>query len=173
MDTTQALRKEFNCPAHISDKTINDAWNAMLLDTPPERITMIETLKKTYRVFLLSNSNKVHIDRVLEIGERDLGTDVFRDKWGKRLFDKIYYSYEIGFRKPDVDAFEFVVNDARLVKEETLFVDDTIRHVRGGMAAGLNVWWIDKEWPLTRIAEIIDVIESGEKQDIPLQLQPY
>ena len=47
---------------NVTAAQVDDAWNAMLLDLPVERLTMLENLRKKYRVFLLSNTNSIHID---------------------------------------------------------------------------------------------------------------
>jgi len=36
------------------------AWNALLLDFPPERIELLRKIKSDYRTFLLSNTNSLH-----------------------------------------------------------------------------------------------------------------
>ena len=44
----------------FKDDEIDQAWNAMLLDLPLERITMLERLKAHYRIYLFSNTNAIH-----------------------------------------------------------------------------------------------------------------
>ena len=39
------------------------AWNAMLLEIPLKKLEFIHGLKKDYNVFLLSNTNEIHIKR--------------------------------------------------------------------------------------------------------------
>ena len=56
------LRKELNI--NVSDEEIDRAWNAMLLDFPPERIELVKKLSSKYRLFLLSNTNPIHIDYI-------------------------------------------------------------------------------------------------------------
>ena len=45
-----------------SDQEIIDAWNALLLDMPKERIERIQELSK-YDIYLLSNTCSLHIKR--------------------------------------------------------------------------------------------------------------
>ena len=40
---------------------VEKAWNAMLLDLPKERITLLKKLKSIYPLFLLSNTNAIHL----------------------------------------------------------------------------------------------------------------
>ncbi len=46
----------------LNKKQIINAWNAMLLDLPKERLEFIQSLKSNYNTFLLSNTNEIHID---------------------------------------------------------------------------------------------------------------
>ena len=41
---------------------IEKAWNAMLLDLPERRLIHIQKLSKNYKIFLLSNTNEIHIN---------------------------------------------------------------------------------------------------------------
>src|SRR5437868_3344365 len=41
----------------MSKEEIIQAWNALLLDFPRERINLLKRIKKQYRTFLLSNTN--------------------------------------------------------------------------------------------------------------------
>ena len=59
------------------------------------------------------------------------------------LFDKVYYSHELGMRKPDKEIFEYVLKDSNSSAEETLFIDDTSRHLQGGSAVGLHTYLLD------------------------------
>jgi putative hydrolase of the HAD superfamily len=41
------------------------------------------------------------------------------------FFTKAFYSHELKMRKPDKEIYEYVIRDARINPEETLFIDDT------------------------------------------------
>src|SRR5271169_3181098 len=44
-----------------TDQAIIDGWNALLLDFPPETIRLLGQLRKSYRLFLFSNTNALHL----------------------------------------------------------------------------------------------------------------
>src|ERR1700730_9452541 len=44
----------------LKEGEVINAWNALLLDFPQERIELLRHLKKKYRLFLLSNTNLIH-----------------------------------------------------------------------------------------------------------------
>jgi len=108
------------------------AWNAMLLDFPAERVQWLKNLKNKYRLFLFSNTNALHA----EAFQRS-----FLDVYGSpmdALFQKAYYSHLINVRKPEREAFEYVIHDSRLDPAATLFIDDALINVEGARSAGLQ-----------------------------------
>lgn len=121
----------------ITEKDILRCWNAMLLDLPKERLELLEKLGENYRLFLLSNTNEIHIPEYNKLLERTFG---FKDL--AHLFEKQYYSFEIGLRKPDIEIFEFVLSENGLLAEETLFIDDSKQHIKGAEKTGINTYWL-------------------------------
>ncbi|MDR2065141.1 MAG: HAD family phosphatase [Prevotellaceae bacterium] len=119
------------CRFNISDTGIDDAWNAMILDFPCDRIAILDKLRLNYRIFLLSNTNQIHIDYCM----RNLNFGMIKSK-----FEKMYLSHEIHMRKPDKKTYQFVLNDAQLQASQTLFIDDTAINVEGAKLAGLNAY---------------------------------
>ena len=65
------LRKYISKP--VSDIMIDNAWNAMLLDFPPERIILLQKLKNKYRTFLLSNTNSIHLEFYSNLLNQEFG----------------------------------------------------------------------------------------------------
>lgn len=119
-------------PEGTSANQVVHAWNAMLLDWPMHRLERVQELRKNHTVLLLSNTNVIHLDaanrKLKEITDRPL-TD---------FFDKVYLSHEIGYRKPNADCFEHVLNDAGKSPEEVVFFDDSIQHIQGAKALGIE-----------------------------------
>ncbi len=119
-------------PENIIRESIVDAWNAMIMNVPSEKVSMLMGLKKQYKIFLLSNTNSIHMERVYE--EWDKVSEMKMSE----LFDKVYLSHEIGMRKPNGEIFEYVVSDQNLNKETTLFIDDSQQHIEGAKSVGLK-----------------------------------
>jgi len=124
------LRRFFRKP--VTDEQLDDAWNAMLLDIPEPRIRLLESLRNDYRIFLLSNSNEIHYMKFLERFRKQSGYADF-----DALFEKAYFSFLIGLRKPSPEIFSHVLNESMLEPSETLFIDDTLMHVEGAVKAGI------------------------------------
>jgi glucose-1-phosphatase len=139
--TPEYFRNEIRKFIHsgISDSQIDNAWNAMLLDLPEERIQLLEKLKAKYRIFLLSNTNAIHFDSFSSYMKNKFKRDVFSE-----VFEKAYVSHKIKMRKPDAEIFEHVLAESNLKKEETLFIDDSIQHIEGANKIGINTLFLKK-----------------------------
>jgi putative hydrolase of the HAD superfamily len=126
-------------PQKISDEEFDQAWNAMLLNLPAERIKLLEKLKMKYRLFLLSNTNEIHFKAFSNYLQKTFGF-----KSMKHIFEKEYPSYKIGMRKPDKKVFELVLRENNLCPKETLFIDDSIQHIEGAKKMGIKTLFIEK-----------------------------
>lgn len=130
-DFRQGIKSLFK--GNITDTEIDEAWNAMLLDTYEERFRIIEGLRKQFRIYLLSNTNSIHIDFVRDY----LNKHFSLERWDN-LFDKQYLSYEIGLRKPNKNIYEYVLNDIQKQPQECLFIDDSFANIKGAESAGIQ-----------------------------------
>ncbi len=119
--------------ATASDEEIIKAWNALLLDFPAERINLLKELRKTYRIFLFSNTNALHLEALQQIYK-----DTFPDSQLDDHFERAYYSHTMKMRKPDIDSFKYILDENKLAGAETLFVDDAQINVEGAEKAGLK-----------------------------------
>jgi putative hydrolase of the HAD superfamily len=121
---------------NTSKEALVDAWNAILLDFPKHRMEFIKQLVKDnkYRLFILSNTNDLHISWI----QQDWGMELYNEF--KNCFEQFYLSHEIHFRKPDVDIYEFVLNENNLKPEETIFIDDTKENTDSAATLGIHVW---------------------------------
>lgn len=118
-------------PSRTTPNQVVHAWNAMILDIPKERIDFLQELKKTKNIFLLSNTNSIHIDKAL----REWNS--VSDQNIHEVFNKVYLSHEMGMRKPNPEIFIQVCKEQGLTTSRTLFIDDSIQHVQGAKKAGL------------------------------------
>jgi putative hydrolase of the HAD superfamily len=112
------------------------AWNAILKDFPKHRLEFIQRLaqENKYRLFILSNTNDLHISWIQE----DWGMTLYHEF--KDCFEQFYLSHEIHLRKPDVEIYEFVLNENDLKAEETIFIDDTAENTDAAATLGIHVW---------------------------------
>ncbi len=111
-----------------------DAWNALLDPLPKDVTFFLKRLNKDYRVFLLSNTNELHISAISETAGPFEFTQFLKQ------FEKVYYSHETGLRKPDPKIFKKVMKDNGLVVEETFYVDDGEQHIESAKKLGIQTW---------------------------------
>ena len=119
---------------NASKEDILDAWNAVLTDFPLYRLEFLQMLSGKYRLFLLSNTDSIHI----ETFENKTGISFYSDFY--RCFEKVYFSFEIGKRKPDPDSFKYLINKHELSPKRTLFIDDKKENTDSAAALGFHVW---------------------------------
>ena len=116
------IREHYVTPP--TDETIDETWNALLVGIPMKRIGLLEKIRKNYRIFLLSNSNEIHYLHYLEMFRQLTGYNDFDD-----LFETAYFSYKVGMAKPGEAIFRYVLENSNLAPDDTLFIDDTLKHV--------------------------------------------
>ena len=134
-----------------------NAWNAMLLEIPIEKLQFIDGLKKDYKIILLSNTNEIHIKKF----EDDLKKNNMLEQFYK-CFDKIYYSSRMGKRKPEENCFNQVLEENGLIAENTLFIDDSIQHIEGAKKVGVKTFHLEKNKSILDL--VPDIIQSKHHQ---------
>jgi len=128
------IKKEIESAS--SDDIIN-AWNALILDFPPIRLELLQKLKKEVKLFLLSNTNEIHLQAFNNI-LKEFGQDSLVPH-----FDKLYLSHEINARKPDAEAFEIILKENDLSVDRVLFIDDSPQHIEAAQKLGMHTIHID------------------------------
>lgn len=118
---------------NITEEDIRNAWNTMLISFRKDSISFLEKLEENLRIYMLSNTNAIHQAKFEKMFLDQIGTRPLRE-----YFTQAYYSNEIGFRKPDSKIFEFVISDAGIKPEETLFIDDIAANTQAAEKLGFN-----------------------------------
>lgn len=113
---------------------VRDAWNAMLGDFPIYRLEFLKRLSEKYRIFLLSNTDAIHIRHF----EQREGATFISDFY--RCFEKRYFSFEVGLRKPDTAIFNYVLDQNGLSPDRTLFIDDRTDNTDAAALLGIRTW---------------------------------
>lgn len=135
-------------------KEIKAAWNEGIKDFPLYRLEFLQNLAEGYRLFLLSNTDPIHIEKF----ERDVEASFYSDFY--QCFEKVYFSHEIGVRKPDAEAFNYVINKHDIQPKRTLVVDDKKFNTDAAAELGFQVWNL-------KVGEE-DVVDLFEKKVINL-----
>lgn len=139
---THSFRSELNrlLGTQLQDEEIDMAWNAMLLDLPLDRLLLLSGLRPRYKTFVLSNTNEIHINAFDDIVQKVTGGESIQ-----KYFDNVYYSHQVGMRKPDTEIFEMVLKRNSLHPSKTLFIDDTLEHIESANRLGLHTWHLTNQ----------------------------
>lgn len=130
---------------NVTDAELDDAWNAMIIGIPEERTRLLKRLSEQYDLYLLSNTSALHAPVFEKMYLQSAGVSIHD------VFTKIYYSFEIGRHKPDSDAWEFVIEDAGIKPEETLFLDDSIQNIKASQELGFRAIHIHEKTHLLNL----------------------
>lgn len=123
-------------PQQVRKEQIQEAWNSILTELPLQRIQMLGTLKQNHRLFLFSNINDWHLQAYRT--QLPVPYTEFESH-----FEAVYYSCEIGHRKPDPQGFQHILNQNNLQPEETVFIDDLKENAEGAARVGIQAWHLD------------------------------
>jgi glucose-1-phosphatase len=118
----------------VPDETLDACWNAMLLGFPKKKLELLETLKGKYNVYLLSNTNDIHLQYINNILLPQVNHHTSLDDF----FHRAYFSHRMKKRKPDAEIFEQVLNEGNFLPGETLFLDDNQSNVEGAGKLGIK-----------------------------------
>ncbi len=121
-----------NSTVTLTDEEVDALWNLMLLEIPREKLELILDLRGKYMVYLLSNTNSIHWDYVCKNAFNYRGFRV------NDYFEKTFLSFEMHLAKPDKAIFEKMLEDANLLAEETLFIDDSEANCKAAAEVGIH-----------------------------------
>lgn len=122
---------------HIPSATlaeIKNAWNAGIGEFPLYRLEFLQKLSESYQLFLLSNTDPIHMEKF----ENDAGASFYSDFY--QCFEKVYFSHEIGVRKPEAEAFYYLINKHEIQPKRTLVIDDNKANTDTAEELGFQVW---------------------------------
>ena len=145
------LRQLYDLDA--TDAQLDAAWNALLLDVPAERLALLGELRRRgHQTALLSNTNALHI---AEINQRLAQQYGFQHGIADCL-DRVFYSQEVGLRKPGEAIFQHALREMNWQPADTLFIEDSPQHVATARRLGLRVLHLAP--PLTLTTALLEAL---------------
>lgn len=110
---------------HLSEEDLWKYWFSA--ETPSEEmIGLAKDLRaRGIRVIILSNNFQERADYYGHY------------PWLKAAVDKVYYSFQTGFVKPDPAAWQFVLREDDLRPEECIYFDDQEKNVAAAKSLGI------------------------------------
>lgn len=116
----------------VSDEQIDSAFCDFLVGIPKYRLEQLRQLKKSYNIYMLSNTNSIMW--------RSRIAEDFRQEGLERedYFDGIVTSFEAQCIKPDAKIFHTVVEKLGINPDETLFLDDSQKNLDAAAQLGFH-----------------------------------
>jgi glucose-1-phosphatase len=130
-DFYTAIKERTNI--QVTNEEIDHAWNALILHFRTESLELLEKLSLDYKLYLLSNTNSIHLKYFKELFTKETGKPLL-----DAYFVKAWYSNEVGFRKPGAQIFKYVLQEEKLKAAETLFIDDTLINIETAKNLGFK-----------------------------------
>ncbi len=112
-------------------------WNSIFLQMPRHRFDLLLQLRQRHKVFMLSNINELHADWIDDYMLREHGIADFKHTY----FDGVYYSHLIRLRKPTLESYEYVLADAEIKAEDSVFIDDLQPNILAAEQVGIRGIW--------------------------------
>jgi len=112
----------------LSQKEFDEGWKQILIQPRGNIEVLLRNLKKSYRIVALSNTNEIHVPMWQEMCTPILP-----------YFEKIFSSNEIGFRKPEQDSFQCVLDYLQIHPNEAVFLDDNYENILAAEKIGMKV----------------------------------
>ena len=103
-----------------------DIWSSIFRPDPLIPESMLERLKDSYRLLLLSNTNAIHFEMI----EQNYPL--------LRHFDHKVLSYKVGAMKPSPAIYQEALRHAQCRPDECFFTDDIPAYVEGARAQGID-----------------------------------
>lgn len=120
----------------ITDQQIDEAFNRFLVGIPEQKLTLLRQLHKSYRLFMLSNTNPIMFESRIPELFRIQGINI------PDYFDKLYLSYQLGVTKPSPKIFEKIIADSGILPQETLFLDDSQKNIDAARKFGFQTYLV-------------------------------
>lgn len=157
MDET---RKQGAQPAFTYWKPVLDSWNIKFTEEEfwkywfgEEKVNseMLELAKKLknggLKVFILSNNFKERADFYNHYD------------WIHEVIDKVYFSWQTGYVKPDQKAWQTLLEENNIEAEECMYFDDQEKNIKAAQSVGIKSYlYIDA-------ADTAKMIEEAQKHN--------
>ena len=125
-----------------------EAWNDIFTEHR-EVISLLRDLAPKYRLYLFSNTNRLHYEYI-------------RQRYDfTKLLDGAILSYEIGARKPAREAFERALGLVNARPQDVFFTDDRPDHVAAAREVGIEAVLFDSAAQVERAIFAWDAALSG------------
>ncbi|WP_128003286.1 HAD-IA family hydrolase [Piscinibacter defluvii] len=110
---------------------VEAGWNAVFVGEIVETRRLVETARQRMTCCAFTNTNASHMRTWSALYPRVVST-----------FDRIFASHQMGLRKPERAAFEYICRSLALPPSTILFFDDLAENVQAAQQAGFQAVWV-------------------------------
>ena len=110
----------------LNYKEFAEIWSSIFHKETLVSEDFIQRLAKNYRVILLSNTNSIHFDMVVENYPL------------LRHFHAYVLSYKVRSMKPAPAIYQIAIEEAQCLPNECFFTDDIRENIDGALAMGID-----------------------------------
>ena len=128
----------------VSIEKFRELWGSMFLPEPLLSESFLQDLKKRYRLMLLSNTNEIHFDFVIQ------NYPILR------MIEERLLSFQAGCMKPQARIFELAIKKAGVAPENIFFTDDRPENIAAAQRSGIQALLFQSETQLKR-----DMVSRG------------
>jgi glucose-1-phosphatase len=107
---------------------IAEGWNAIFMGEIVETRTMVQQVRQQFPCYAFTNTNDIH-----HLTWSAMFPQI------EAAFERVFTSYEVGFRKPEPRVFEYVAEHLEVSPEAILFFDDSAENIEAAGRSGLRV----------------------------------
>lgn len=135
---------------NCTDLEFDEAFSALLLDFHQGVYDLVESLTSFFQLYLLSNTSSIHAKRFTQVKLGPEGQNLFS------LFDRVYFSFEMGLVKPNPLIYQQVLEENSLNASDALFFDDNVANINSANLLGIQSFLVDPSQDLHQIQQIIN-----------------
>lgn len=106
---------------------IAEGWNAIHVGEIVETSRMLQAAGTTFPCYAFTNTNATH---------QEAWTAMFPSL--VQSFERIFVSSEMGRRKPEREAFEYVAREIGVTTDSIMFFDDLLENIEAASALGFQ-----------------------------------
>ena len=121
---------------------IAEGWNSIYVGEIAETVAMVRAVRATVPCYAFTNTNAAHAYVWSQMFPAVVAS-----------FDRIFASYEMGFRKPERQAFDHISQAIGVAAESIVFFDDLLENVQGASAANVQAVHVRSPTDIRRALE--------------------
>ena len=130
------------CNREITFEQAKNAWLGFLVEIHTTLLEHLQTLRGSYRLSVLSNTNPFIQSWALTKDFTPVGKSL------ADYFDMLFFSYRMHCSKPSREIYCKMLADGGMRAEETMFVDDSTKNIEAAREVGIRTLLVEngEDW---------------------------